>query len=47
MTAAFLLGSAISEAAARGFAESPEYQAISLDRKAGANTLSLLMQGLG
>lgn len=37
------------EAAARAFAESPEYQAISLDRKAGAgaDTLSLLLQGLG
>jgi uncharacterized protein (DUF1330 family) len=33
--------------AARAFAESPEYQAISVDRKAGADTLSLLVHGLG
>ncbi|MBD9414728.1 DUF1330 domain-containing protein [Pseudomonas sp. PDM16] len=36
-----------SEAAARAFAGSPEYQAISVDRKAGADTLSLLVHGLG
>lgn len=35
------------ETAARAFAESPEYQAISVDRKAGADTLSLLVHGLG
>ncbi|MBM7061689.1 DUF1330 domain-containing protein [Pseudomonas sp. UL073] len=34
------------EAAARRFAESPEYQAISVDRRAGADTLSLLVHGL-
>lgn len=33
--------------AARAFTESPEYQAISVDRKAGADTLSLLVHGLG
>jgi uncharacterized protein (DUF1330 family) len=33
--------------AARAFAESPEYQAISVDRKAGTDTLSLLVHGLG
>ncbi|KML55727.1 hypothetical protein VL15_18050 [Burkholderia cepacia] len=34
------------EAAARRFIESPEYQAISVDRQAGADTLALLVHGL-
>ncbi|WP_193100238.1 DUF1330 domain-containing protein [Burkholderia sp. Z1] len=34
------------EAAARRFIESPEYQAISVDRHAGADTLALLVHGL-
>lgn len=34
-------------ASARAFADSPEYQAISVDRRAGAETLSLLIHGLG
>jgi len=33
------------EAEARRFAEDPEYIEISKDRKAGADTLSLLLQG--
>jgi len=34
------------EAAFRGWAQSPEYQEISKDRLAGADTLVLLVQGL-
>ena len=34
------------EAAFRGWAQSPEYQDISKDRRAGADTLVLLAQGL-
>ena len=34
------------EAAFRGWAESPEYQEISKDRRAGADTVVLLVQGL-
>jgi uncharacterized protein (DUF1330 family) len=35
------------EAAFRGWAESPEYQEISKDRRAGADTVVLLVKGLG
>jgi uncharacterized protein (DUF1330 family) len=34
------------EAAFRGWAQSPEYQDISKDRRAGADTLVLLVKGL-
>jgi uncharacterized protein (DUF1330 family) len=34
------------EAAFRGWAESPEYQDISKDRRAGADTVVLLVRGL-
>lgn len=34
------------EAAFRGWAQSPEYQEISKDRQAGADTLVLLVKGL-
>ena len=34
------------EAAFRGFAQSPEYQEISKDRRAGADTVVLLVDGL-
>jgi len=34
------------EAAFRGWAQSPEYQEISKDRRAGADTLVLLVKGL-
>jgi uncharacterized protein (DUF1330 family) len=34
------------EAAFRGWAQSPEYQDISMDRLAGADTLVLLVEGL-
>jgi uncharacterized protein (DUF1330 family) len=34
------------ESACRRFADSPEYQEISRDRRAGADTLSLLVQGI-
>ena len=34
------------EAAFRGFAQSPEYQDISKDRRAGADTVVLLVKGL-
>jgi len=34
------------ESAARRFGESPEYQEISRDRRAGADTLSLLVHGI-
>jgi uncharacterized protein (DUF1330 family) len=34
------------EAALRGWAESPEYQSISKDRRAGADTVVLLAKGL-
>jgi len=34
------------EAAFRGWAQSPEYQEISKDRRAGADTVVLLVQGL-
>ena len=34
------------EAAFRGWAQSPEYQAISKDRRAGADTVVLLVKGL-
>ena len=35
-----------SEAAARAFLESPAYQEISADRRAGAQTTALLVRGL-
>ncbi len=35
------------EAAFRDWAESPEYQAIAIDRKAGSNGVVLLVQGIG
>jgi uncharacterized protein (DUF1330 family) len=35
------------EAAFRGLVQSPEYQEISKDRRAGADTVVLLVQGLG
>lgn len=34
------------ESACRRFADSPEYQEISRDRRAGADTLSLLVHGI-
>lgn len=35
------------EAAFRGWAESPEYQAISVDRRAGADAVVMLVKGFG
>jgi uncharacterized protein (DUF1330 family) len=35
------------EAAFRGWAQSPEYQDISKDRRAGADTVVVLVKGLG
>ena len=35
------------EAAFRDWAESPEYQAISVDRRAGADAVVMLLRGLG